>query len=117
MEGPSYQDIQGKARGIQGDLSKLDAEELRLAKQTLADYLKTGITPIGDTQKILSELMAGQYADNQNQFDLTQAGVLSQINPSIRARINRHLVRRYNQQQASRPGQRWLDYAIQMGLI
>ena len=112
-EDPSYADIQGRARAIQGHLAGT-------SKADLAAYLKligAGGLSSEQTGAPFSTVMAGQYEPQGKQFELTRAGLSSQINPYLQAGLNRALQARFEQQQAVDPSTRWLDYAIAQGLI
>ena len=61
--------------------------------------------------------MAGEYEPQKKQYELTHAGLSSQINPYLLGGLNRGLGSRFNRQQALSPNTRWLDYAIAQGLI
>ena len=96
---PSWADIQGKARGIQGSLG--------------TQYPASG-TPY-------DEIMLGRYGDPEsgqaNQLGFTQAGLGTQVNPYLQGGLEQQLRRRFQQQQATNTSESWLDYAIANGLM
>ena len=109
---PSYADIQGKVRGVQGALAGTSQDDL-------ASYLSgrtAGLSP-EETGAPFSTILAGQYQPQESQYNLTQAGLSSQINPYLQEGLNRGLTSRFKRQQAVDPSTRWLDYAIAQGLI
>ena len=113
--GPSWADIRGKASGILGSLGRVDENMLATAKAAMSANKTLGIDPYTDLT--MDEIRAAQYTDPADQVALTQAGLNSQLNPTLWADMNKHIRRRFDVQQATRPNERWLQYAQQRGLI
>ena len=114
-QGPSWADIRGKASDIMGSVGRVDADMLATAKALMSANKTAGVDPnIGLT---MDEIMASKYTDPADELELTQAGLRSRLNPTWQAGLISHIKRRFENQQATQPNERWLQYARQRGLI
>ena len=93
-QGPSWGEIQGRARNVQSSLARGQAGE----------------------PNALDIILKKRYGTNPQQLDLTQAALNTQMN-QYAGGIDEILGRHQARYEAMNPGKQWLDRAIALGLI
>ena len=71
----------------------------------------------GTQQTPYQAALAAAYESPENQLEALQASLTAQVPATLRSGFSRQLARRFSRQQATRPEQRFFDYASQAGLF